>query len=69
MKLQKAFTVVNARIGVGPQDERWALELWAQNLFDQDYIQVAFDATAQSRTYNAFLGQPRLFGATLRAKF
>ena len=69
VKLQKAFTVVNARIGVGPQDERWALELWAQNLFDQDYIQVAFDATAQSRTYNAFLGQPRLFGATLRAKF
>lgn len=69
VKLQKAFTVVNARIGIGPENEKWELELWAQNLFDKDYIQVAFDATAQSRTYNAFLGQPRLFGATLRAKF
>jgi len=69
VKVQKAFTVVNARIGVGPTNGRWSLELWAQNLFDQKYMQVAFDATAQSKTYNAFLGQPQTYGVTGRVKF
>ena len=69
VKLQKAFTVVNARVSLAPVNERVTVELWAQNLFDQNYIQVAFDATAQSRTYNAFLGSPRTYGLTLRGKF
>ena len=68
-KLQKAFTVVNARVSIAPVSEALSLELFAQNLFNQNYIQVAFDATAQSKTYNAFLGSPRTFGATVRAKF
>jgi iron complex outermembrane receptor protein len=69
VKLQKAFTVVNARVSIAPVSEVVSLELFAQNLFNQNYIQVAFDATAQSKTYNAFLGSPRVFGATVRAKF
>ena len=69
VKLQHAYTVVNARFSILPENERWSAELWAQNLFDTDYIQVAFDATAQSRTYNAFLGAPRTYGVTFRGKF
>ena len=69
VKLQTAYTIVNARIGIAPISEVVGIELFAQNLFNQNYIQVAFDATAQSRTYNAFLGTPRVFGATVRAKF
>ncbi len=69
VKLQKAYTIVNARVSVAPVSDAISLELFAQNLFNQNYIQVAFDATAQSRTYNAFLGSPRVFGATVRAKF
>ncbi len=85
-KEQKAFTVVNARVGLGAKDERWMLELWAQNLFDKNYYQVAFNGplqgasglsaanavynpAADTLTYNAFLGAPRTYGATLRAKF
>ena len=42
--MQESYIVVNARIGVRGPDNRWAVELWAQNLFDKDYQQVAFDA-------------------------
>ncbi len=69
VKVQKGYALVNGRVGIGPEDDHWAFEIWGQNLLNQDYYQVAFDATAQSKTYNAFLGQPRTYGATLRVKF
>ncbi|HCY54226.1 MAG TPA: TonB-dependent receptor, partial [Oceanicaulis sp.] len=34
-KFQESFTVLNARIGVGSNDERWFLELWGRNLTDE----------------------------------
>ena len=46
-KIQDSYTVVNARVGLRGPDDRWAVELWAQNLFDKDYMQVAFDAPLQ----------------------
>lgn len=69
VKFQKGFAVVNARVSLSPASESVTLELWSQNLLNQNYYQVAFDATAQTRSYNAFLGAPRTFGATARAKF
>jgi iron complex outermembrane receptor protein len=74
-KEQDAFALVNARIAVGPEDGRYSVELWAENLFDTNYQQVAFDAPFQNVPTNgtgvidAFLGQPRTFGATFRVKF
>lgn len=74
-KVQKGFAVFNSRLAVGPKDNRWAVELWAENLFDQHYIQVAFDAPFQNAPSNAtgvidaFLGAPRTYGVTLRAHF
>ncbi len=46
-KEQNAFALVNARLGVRGPGQRWSVELWAQNLFDQDYQQVAFNAPFQ----------------------
>ncbi|HRD27116.1 MAG TPA: TonB-dependent receptor [Caulobacter sp.] len=83
VKDQEAFTLVNARIGIGSTDERWTVELWSNNLFDQDYLQVAFNgpfqvdtsnpynatADANISTYDTFLGAPRTVGVTLRGKF
>ena len=46
-KMQKGFTVVNGRVGIAGPDERWALEVWAQNLFNKDYAQVAFNSPFQ----------------------
>jgi outer membrane receptor protein involved in Fe transport len=64
-KEQPSFTVVNGRIGVRGPDERWAVELWAQNLFNKDYRQVAFNAPfqgANSRLQVQQFGAPLGFG-------
>ncbi|ATQ44068.1 TonB-dependent receptor [Caulobacter mirabilis] len=75
-KEQGAFTLVNARVSIGAQDDRWAVELWSNNLFDEDYLQVGFngpfqvdEANDSVSVYNAFLGAPRTYGVTLRSKF
>jgi outer membrane receptor protein involved in Fe transport len=76
-KMQGALTLVNARAGIGAADEGWAVEVWAQNLTDEEYYQVAFDATLQgssagavpTSTVDAFLGAPRTYGITARFKF
>ena len=65
-KAQDAYTLVNARIGLGRKDKRWALELWGQNLTDETYKQVGIDAPIQTGSWNAFLGAPRTWGLTLR---
>jgi iron complex outermembrane receptor protein len=83
-KTQKAFTVVNGRLGLHGPDAAWGIEIWAQNLFNKNYKQVAFDAPIQgsgttraveagfisrsTQLYGAFLGEPRTFGVTLRGK-
>jgi len=46
-KLQRAFTTVNARAGVHGPNDSWAIEIWAQNLFDKNFRQVAFDTPVQ----------------------
>ncbi|HEY8616345.1 TonB-dependent receptor [Phenylobacterium sp.] len=69
LKNQKPLTIYNARVGVGAADERWTLELFAQNLTNEDYYQVVVDQPLQSGTYAAFLGAPRTVGVTLRSRF
>ena len=73
-KMQDGFTVVNARVGLRGRDERWAVELWAQNLLDTNYTQVAFNSPFQgagsqqqvqafggtgNQLFSAFLAEPR----------
>jgi outer membrane receptor protein involved in Fe transport len=47
-KLQDSYTIVNGRIGIRGAGERWAVELWAQNLFNKNYAQVAFNSPFQT---------------------
>ena len=77
-KIQDPMTLVNARIGLGADDEKWMVELWALNVTDEEYYQVLFDATLQGSstapgasesTLNGFLGAPRTYGVTARFKF
>jgi iron complex outermembrane receptor protein len=88
-KQQDAFATLNGRFLVGSADERWTAEFWVQNLTDEEYIQVAYNAPLQgsafqttvqpngtfynpaldTQTYDAFLGAPRTYGATLRFKY
>lgn len=81
-KKQEAYTLVNARLAFGSSNEKWTVELWAQNLTNRDYAQVMFDAPLQgasaspvtttppaTSTIDAFLGPPRTYGASLILKF
>ena len=68
-KIQSGYALVNARIGIGAKNQRWMLEFWGQNLTDETYTQVGFDAPLQTGSWNAFLGAPRTYGMTLRLKY
>jgi len=70
-KRQESFTLVNGRIGIRGPDQKWAVEIWGQNLFDVGYTQVAFNAPFQApqQIYGAFLAEPRTYGLTVRAGF
>ncbi|GAA4032074.1 hypothetical protein GCM10022281_09640 [Sphingomonas rosea] len=84
-KIQPAYTVVNARVGLQGPKGLWGVELWAQNLFNEEYQQVAFNATLQgsgnqaavqrgfipssSQLFGSFLAEPRTYGLTLRTRF
>ena len=70
-KEQDGFTLVNARLGVRAPDNQYSVEVFAQNLFNVDYTQVAFNTpfVASQQTYSAFLAEPRTYGITVRAGF
>ena len=74
-KKQSGYSLWNGRVVFAPRDSRWDVEFWAENLFDQNYKQVAFDSGFQNVPTNstgvldAFLGAPRTFGVTVRAKY
>ncbi len=76
-KLQESYAVFNGRIGLAQLNDDWRIELWAKNLLDKDYVQIAFDAPIQgsgtgpgsTQTFTAFLGNPRTVGLTLRKQF
>ena len=68
-KAQSAYALVNARLVFGRQDKGWSVEFWGQNLTDEVYQQVGFDAPIQPGNWNAFLGAPRTYGMTLRLQY
>lgn len=47
-KEQDGYAVFNARVGIRGPQQRWAVEFWGQNIFNQDYTQVAFSSPLQS---------------------
>jgi len=83
-KTQPSFVLVNARLGIRGPEQKWAIELWAQNLLNEKYTQVAFNTPFQgagsiaqtqafgvtgNQLFSAFLAEPRTYGITGRVKF
>ncbi|MEG3164546.1 TonB-dependent receptor [Sphingomonas sp. PB2P19] len=83
-KEQDGFFLMNARVGIRGPEQRWALEVWAQNLLDTNYQQVAFNAPFQgagsqsqvqafggvgNQIFTSYLAEPRTYGLTLRTRF
>ncbi|WP_166424645.1 TonB-dependent receptor [Paraglaciecola sp. 20A4] len=61
--------LLNANLVLVSEDQGWQLELWAQNLTDENYVTAAFNSPAQGSDVNAYLGSPRTYGVTLRGSF
>ncbi len=84
-KGQESYALFNARVGLRGPDEAWGIEVWAQNLLNKDYTQVAFNSPFQAgagtapftdpqfpggrQLFSAFLAEPRTYGLTLRGRF
>ncbi len=83
-KAQDGFAIFNARVGIRGPRQVWSLEAWAQNIFDIEYQQVAFNTPFQgagsiaqtqafgvvgNQLFSSFLAEPRTYGLTLRGKF
>jgi iron complex outermembrane recepter protein len=68
-KLQGGYGLLNARLGLGAPDGKWAVDVWSVNLTNKNYFQVAFDAPFQPNQVDAFMADPRTFGITFRTKF
>lgn len=76
-KFQEAYTIANARLIFSSQDAPWTLDFWAQNLFDEEYAVTVFDAPLQGKgtgpgstqTFNAYIGDPQVYGLSLRYDF
>lgn len=66
-RIQKGYTLVNARLGVNSADGLWHADLWARNLFDKDYARRIL--TSVTGNLGAFLGDPRTYGLTVRRNF
>ncbi|GAA0617442.1 TonB-dependent receptor [Brevundimonas kwangchunensis] len=54
-KMQDAFTTLNGRISLGAEDDSWTVDLWAQNLTDEEYIQVAYNGPLQGTAFQSTL--------------
>lgn len=72
------LVLVNARVSFYSDNSPFELEVWAQNLFDEEYYELAFDTplqgtaatlTAPGTAVGAFLSPPLTFGATARLRF
>jgi outer membrane receptor protein involved in Fe transport len=68
-KIQPGYFLVNGRVGLSSKGDRVGIEVWGRNLFDQEYAQIMFDQPLQTGAFGAFLGDPRTYGVTLRAKY
>ncbi|MBA4012959.1 MAG: TonB-dependent receptor [Phenylobacterium sp.] len=65
---QDAYGLTHAGIGVKDASGRWSGNIWAKNLFDQEYA-AAFGNASANTPYIAILGEPRTFGLTVTGRY
>jgi iron complex outermembrane receptor protein len=60
---QDNYVLLNTRIGSGTR--LWRVETWVNNLFDQDYVPIAFPYQLAPSGYVGENGAPRTVGVSL----
>ena len=66
-KLQDAMPSSTRASASAAPDERWAIELWAQNLFNKNYEQVAFNIAVPGQRATRHGAQVMRFGSPIPA--
>lgn len=64
----EGYALLNARLGFRGNDGL-TLFLWVRNLLDQDYHEQLLPAGGNAGHYGSVLGDPRMYGITLRTMF
>jgi iron complex outermembrane receptor protein len=67
----EGYALLNLRVGFRSDNGGWSGYLWARNLTDEQYFEQLLAAPAGNGAghYGAVLGDPRVYGATLRFSF
>ncbi|WP_019960034.1 TonB-dependent receptor [Woodsholea maritima] len=68
-KVQDEFWLFNASAQIAHPESNWALQAWVRNLANKDYLQGTFSSVGQPGSMNAYVGDPRTYGLTLRLNF
>jgi iron complex outermembrane recepter protein len=63
------LVLMNLSMGLRSRSGTWALEAWAQNIGNAFYYATVFPTPLQTGDQSAYVGNPRTFGITARAKF
>jgi iron complex outermembrane receptor protein len=64
------YGLINLRLGVRTEDQRWDVSLWGRNVGNRHYATNYFNYGALlPGTYVGFFGDPATYGATLRFNF
>jgi iron complex outermembrane receptor protein len=64
---QSSFALVNTRVGVA--NGSWRVDAWVKNLFDKDYVPLAFAYPLAASGYVGESGAPRTIGISLARSF
>ncbi|MGD9965896.1 MAG: TonB-dependent receptor [Hyphomonadaceae bacterium] len=71
-----SFAIFNGRIGIGPENDRWSIDLWGRNLFDETYYVGSFVPPLQDSNssltfanYVVYPNEPATYGVTLRLQY
>ena len=66
---QKSYGIANFRAGVTFGGDRYEINAFVENAFDESYALRIYDSPAFTGSYSAFFGASRAYGLELRATF
>ena len=66
---QKAYGLLNLRLGFAPLNAPWSVEIFADNVTDEAYIKDAGNTGDNLGIATFIAGEPRMVGVTLRFNY
>jgi iron complex outermembrane receptor protein len=66
---QDSYVTANATIGIRDTEGLWTVTLWGKNITDEEYTDGLFNSVIQAGSFNAYPGDPRTYGVTLRLQY